>query len=221
MKKTSAKERLLNCLKANVGKIVSRDELSRVSGVHEWQRIIRSLRQNDGWDIETVIGRNGGYVLHSLIPSETGKKREPINERLRYAVLQRDDSRCQRCGRGIKDGVSLRVDHKLPVDLGGVTTLDNLWTLCEPCNGGKKNLFSDDKEEILKEVYSLNSGYQRLKRYIELNPNIPLPCEKLQVISGVRDWTRSIRDIRSKFSMNIDYIPPNEEFISGAYIYNK
>lgn len=217
----SGKERLLDCLQKNVGNVVSREELSTVAAVHDWPRSIRTLRQNDGWDIETILGKDGGYRLNSLTPTESGRKREPINEKLRYAVLQRDDSRCQRCGRGIADGVKLRVDHKLPVDMGGETSIDNLWTLCEPCNGGKKNLFSDDDESLLRQVYSHDSGYHRLKSYFELNPNKQIPCEKLQVISNVRDWTRSIRDIRTKFSMNIEYIKPNEKFQSGAYIYRR
>ncbi|WP_216831121.1 HNH endonuclease [Alkalihalobacterium elongatum] len=215
--RSSGKSRLLEHFKKNVGKDLCRKELSNVAGVHDWQRTIRSLRKDDGWDIETL---KDGYRLNSLTQTATDTKREPINDKLRYAVLQRDLSTCQRCGRGIKDGVKLHIDHKTPVDMGGKSTLDNLWTLCEQCNLGKKNLFSDEDNEKMKVVLSQPSGYQKLKVYIELTPNKILEPEKLQIISNIRDWTRTLRDIRKKYSLNIKYIKPNEQYPSGAYYYD-
>lgn len=55
------------------------------------------------------------------------------------AILKRDDYECVRCGRGIKDGVELCVDHILPKDKGGTATIDNGQTLCMQCNLIKKN----------------------------------------------------------------------------------
>ncbi|WP_078428372.1 HNH endonuclease [Alkalihalobacterium alkalinitrilicum] len=214
--RTSGKSRLLNHLKQNVGKGVTRDELSEIARVHDWQRTIRTLRKDDGWDIETL---KDGYRLNSLTPQETETKRQPINDKLRYAVLQRDNSTCQRCGRGVKDGIKLHIDHKTPVDMGGKSSLENLWTLCEQCNLGKKNLFSDEDDEKMKIVLSQPSGYQKLKVYIELNPNKVLEPEKLQIISNIRDWPRTLRDIRVKHSMNIEWLQPNRDFPNGAYVY--
>jgi 5-methylcytosine-specific restriction endonuclease McrA len=51
-------------------------------------------------------------------------------------VLQRDKYRCVLCG---ASGVSLEVDHKIPVARGGSDDLDNLQTLCFPCNRGKRD----------------------------------------------------------------------------------
>lgn len=218
MKKSSGKSRLLDCLKENVGEIVSRDILSERAAVYDWQRSVRSLRSDDGWDIDTLPN---GYRLNSLEQTAVDTKREYINNKDRYAVLHRDNSTCQRCGASKRDGVKLHVDHKTPVSLGGKSNIDNLWTLCESCNLGKKNLFADDEENILKIVFNETSGYQRLKKYLELNPNKHIPSEKLQVISNVRDWTRSLRDIRNKYSMQIEWVQPNESFPNGAYVYIK
>lgn len=65
-----------------------------------------------------------------------------VNWRLRFLVMQRDGFRCTNCGSSPAKGhaVSLQVDHVLPWSKGGETTLDNLQTLCETCNGGKSNL---------------------------------------------------------------------------------
>lgn len=58
---------------------------------------------------------------------------------MRYQVLVRDKATCQICGASKKDGAVLHVDHIYPVAKGGKTTLDNLRTLCDRCNLGKKD----------------------------------------------------------------------------------
>lgn len=62
---------------------------------------------------------------------------------MRYQVLVRDKATCQICGASKKDGVVLHVDHILPVAKGGKSTLDNLRTLCDRCNLGKKDRIED------------------------------------------------------------------------------
>ena len=62
-----------------------------------------------------------------------------IPKRLRFEVLRRDGYRCQLCGLQQKDGIVLHLDHKVPVSKGGPTTIENLWTLCQPCNSGKSD----------------------------------------------------------------------------------
>ena len=66
-------------------------------------------------------------------------ERSKLTPGLRYDILCRDDFRCQICGRSQKDGVKLHVDHIIPVSKGGLTTWDNLRTLCQECNLGKSN----------------------------------------------------------------------------------
>lgn len=68
-------------------------------------------------------------------PYET---REEIPPSLRYQVLTRDKSTCQKCG-GMAPNIELHVDHILPWDCGGETVIDNLQVLCMDCNMGKSN----------------------------------------------------------------------------------
>lgn len=58
---------------------------------------------------------------------------------LRYAVLRRDRFRCVLCGVSPATAIDceLHVDHIIPVSRGGLATLENLRTLCLPCNLGK------------------------------------------------------------------------------------
>jgi 5-methylcytosine-specific restriction endonuclease McrA len=61
---------------------------------------------------------------------------------MRFAVMRRDDFKCRICGTSpaIKPGTILVVDHIAPWGNGGETLIQNLQTLCEPCNGGKSDL---------------------------------------------------------------------------------
>lgn len=58
------------------------------------------------------------------------KSKKPIPGYIRKAVFERDAYRCKKCG----DYHDLHADHIFPESRGGEATLDNLQTLCRPCN---------------------------------------------------------------------------------------
>ena len=53
-------------------------------------------------------------------------------------ILERDEYKCVICGKGIKDGIDLQVDHIKPKELGGNATISNGQTLCASHNFRKK-----------------------------------------------------------------------------------
>ena len=55
-------------------------------------------------------------------------------------ILKRDGYKCVVCGRGIKEGVELQVDHIKPKYLGGKSVIENGQTLCAQHNFIKKTL---------------------------------------------------------------------------------
>ena len=61
---------------------------------------------------------------------------------MRFLVMRRDDFKCGICGSSpaMKPGTLLVVDHIDPLVNGGETVMENLQTLCEPCNGGKTSI---------------------------------------------------------------------------------
>lgn len=211
----SAKAKMLEYLKKHVGRIVSREKLSEIADVHEWARSLRTLRQ-EGWQLESV---KDGYILKSTIKKDSKKKRVAISGKVRYQVLQRDNSTCQRCGKTPKDGVKLEADHKIPVEWGGSTDIDNLWTLCNLCNNGKKHFFADFDADVMAEVMKQRSGWQKLATFFRLNPNKVIEPIQLHVISGIRDWTRTLRNIRDKEKMQITWLPKSPEYPQGGYLY--
>lgn len=73
-------------------------------------------------------------------------KRKTIPQKLRFEILERDNSTCNKCGRSAPD-VKVHVDHITPVARGGLTEERNLWVLCDDCNFGKS-----DRVCLLKQV---------------------------------------------------------------------
>lgn len=59
--------------------------------------------------------------------------RRKIADTIRLAVYERDGHACLHCGTTER----LSLDHIHPHSLGGPDTIDNLQTLCRPCNSRK------------------------------------------------------------------------------------
>lgn len=66
-------------------------------------------------------------------------QRALMTSALRKSILERDDYTCQQCGVSVQNEphLLLEVDHIIPVTRGGLTTEDNLQTLCWRCNRRK------------------------------------------------------------------------------------
>ncbi len=92
------------------------------------QRI--EMHQNEQISEEQLLERHN---------SSTSRK--PLPPGLRYEILKRDNHQCVLCGASprIDKSVVLEVDHKLPSFKGGSDLPENLRTLCQACNQGKKD----------------------------------------------------------------------------------
>ncbi|NLI63013.1 MAG: HNH endonuclease [Methanosarcinaceae archaeon] len=71
------------------------------------------------------------------------RERSKLSHSLRYDILKRDGFRCQICGKTANDGIKLEVDHIKPVSKGGKTKKGNLRALCNICNSGKTDKYSE------------------------------------------------------------------------------
>lgn len=78
----------------------------------------------------------------------TGADRREVPPRLRWKAGDRDGFRCVKCGRSpaTNRGITLQIDHVIPVARGGKTTLENLQTLCMDCNLGKGSLLQAPRD---------------------------------------------------------------------------
>ena len=73
-------------------------------------------------------------------------RRLRVPDALRWQIMKRDAFTCRYCGgragEAIDEGsiVELRIDHVVPVELGGkMLNADNLVTACHRCNNGKSD----------------------------------------------------------------------------------
>lgn len=71
--------------------------------------------------------------IEELPKKKKRNKKKEIPYPLRKYVLERDMYRCMHCGTHL----DLSIDHIIPECDGGPTTLENLQTLCAPCNTKK------------------------------------------------------------------------------------
>lgn len=65
----------------------------------------------------------------------------PYNMQLKNEIKQRDNYTCQIFGLSVKEepNLLLEIDHIIPLSKNGITSEDNLQTLCWRCNRSKSN----------------------------------------------------------------------------------
>lgn len=200
-------------LEKHVGEEISLDTLNEIcgdAGLHHWDRVIRNLIQQEGYDISNEKGK--WYKLCSLERKPVAAKRGYISKKLRYLVFERDNFTCRACGRTPEaDGIKLSPDHIIPVEWGGETVLDNLQALCRECNEGKQAWVTGEDKEVMALVSSQTSTENRLKVYFEAYPNEEISVEKLAVVARTREWTRQLRKLKPDYGMKIEYRKKNKE----------
>jgi hypothetical protein len=213
----SAREDIYNYLKKHGLREYTLEELRRVGKISDWARTIRQLSQ-DGIITYDYSKKNDTYNISHVGKLVRSTKRMGLSTKDKYRIRNRDGHRCQSCGKSVKDNVKLHVDHKIPIELGGSNNDSNLWTLCDECNLAKRAFFRDNLDStVMIKVFREESGYQRLRVLFEESPNIEFSPSILQGISGIRDWTRTIRNIREKYKMNINFNRPTKDFPDGSY----
>ena len=77
-----------------------------------------------------------GNTPPAVPPAKVRRKRE-LSEPEKVQVKKRDGQQCLCCGAKGK-GIRLQIDHIIPYNLGGDTSIENSQTLCSVCNRDKK-----------------------------------------------------------------------------------
>lgn len=142
-KRASVRERILQFLRANVGRVVTNEELRYVAGDKtEWARRVRELRSEFGWPIATkTTGRPdlgiGVYILQADRQSPEHDRHIPDD--VRREVLRRDGYKCKSCGWSHdewnpSDPRHLEIHHIKHHVKGGENAEGNLQTLCTVCH---------------------------------------------------------------------------------------
>lgn len=82
------------------------------------------------------------YISEKIKYKKSAKgQRALMTNKLRTYIKERDDYTCQMCKVSVENQslLLLEIDHIVPVSKGGMSTVDNLQTLCWKCNRAKSN----------------------------------------------------------------------------------
>jgi hypothetical protein len=162
MRKLGSKERIRQFLLAHIGKVVTSIQIRDAAGtgVSEWARRVRELRDEEGWPIITHNDlaelKPGQYILQEKPPGKADVTfSRVISAKLRAEVLDRNGFTCQMCGLTPGDidpatgrKVRLHIGHIKDKSLGGKDELSNLRALCSTCNQGAKNITGEKPTSI-------------------------------------------------------------------------
>lgn len=119
-------------------------ELAKINSEYEFldKKLSLILNANNIFDeVSTnqyIIGlKNNIYNNFREEDDERMDTIRTITGKTRLDVFERDDYKCQMCGRTVEDGVKLHIDHIIPYSKGGSNDMDNLQVLCHECNLAK------------------------------------------------------------------------------------
>lgn len=145
----SARSRIETFLAANVGQVVTREQIDYVSNIAEGSRRVRELRDEFGWPINSHIDEPDlGPGEYRLLSTDLADRRDASQrlypEDLRHRVFERDDYTCQVCKRNREKALAagdtrfyLEVHHKVAMadELADLPVaerhdISNLVTLC-------------------------------------------------------------------------------------------
>lgn len=148
--KIGARTKLRAFFEKNVGRVVTTKELSKVAGIHDYQRRIRELRNEEGMQILSHKDRDNlkpnEYLIETLTPLPVIARE--ISDKIRRQILERNGYTCQVCGAGAGEDslcepgkkCRLEIDHTVPISQGGTDEEHNLRAVCVWYNKDKANL---------------------------------------------------------------------------------
>lgn len=118
-------------------------------------RTIRQLHQ-EGFLVKV---KKGVYRYDPDLLTE--RSLEDFTPEQKRIIFERDGYKCVICGKGIKEGAELHIDHIKPKDLGGKATIENGQTLCGQHNYLKKNLKQTETgKKMFIRLYELAKSQQ-------------------------------------------------------------
>lgn len=117
--------------------IYAEDESFRVFNSTKWFEFCREIESSTG---KRVIHTVNQRVIVPSVLLLRSYDRILLQEMKfnRQNLLERDDFRCQYCGKAFAPK-ELNMDHVLPKDKGGGTSWENVVTSCIKCNSKKSN----------------------------------------------------------------------------------
>ncbi|WP_410766537.1 HNH endonuclease [Haloferax sp. DFSO60] len=140
---TSGKGRIREYLRDNIGQPVRSETIARVSGISQYARRVRELRNEEGFVIDSTRTRSElGQNDYFVVEIQDVEQKSRISAKARFEQLERERT-CRVCGRDVDhpdvrymevDHIDSFVDYDDPI---AVNDPENLRTLCNQCHHGK------------------------------------------------------------------------------------
>jgi hypothetical protein len=159
LRQPGSKARVLYFLLANMGRIITSDEIREASGnASEWARRLRELRNEEGYQILSHRDRAelkpGEYLLETDIRLPAFARN--VSKETRAFVYARNGNTCQLCGVAAGDHdpynpgrtIRLTLGHIVDKSKGGTDEPSNLRALCSNCNEGLQNISPPKPSQI-------------------------------------------------------------------------
>jgi hypothetical protein len=81
---------------------------------------------------------------------------------------------------------------------GGTTEESNLWAVCEQCNQGKRDFFSDQNAALMRKVMAESSAKGRILALFKSCVGKKIDKSQLMVVSRISEWARRVRELRDE-----------------------
>lgn len=133
-----SKVKSLILLKLSSKKWIKSSELLKLTGQKYFDRRIRELRNELGYDIETgFINGEPAYRLRSDARAPA-KPRTYLNASEKKALFDSADKCCAICGCDFSKENPHSFDHRVPLLRGGIGARENFQLVCYDCNNQKR-----------------------------------------------------------------------------------
>jgi 5-methylcytosine-specific restriction endonuclease McrA len=162
-RKGSARNRIARFLTESVGEVINRDQIDYVGKIKEGSRRVRELRDEEGWPIETHVDdptlRPSEYRLVSIDPNDRRESSQRLyDDALRQQIFERDDYRCQVCGRN-KESAEAAGDRRFYLELHHkVAIADELSELSSEERNEPSNLVTLCHSDHLRETEQMQKA---------------------------------------------------------------
>ena len=181
---------------------LSMAELRGVLGldVGDQEQLGRRLR--DLYKTNDIRKNRAGQVTRYVLlgpKAITAAAAGAVDRKTRFRVLLRDGGRCQMCGLQAKDAERpLQIDHRIPQSWDGTSDDDNLWTLCEPCNQGKRDFFETITDPDVRAALQHPQIHMRIGELLKAKAGAWVPKSQLLLVAWTHeDWEKRMRELRS------------------------
>lgn len=140
-KLSSVKQLILNLLRD--GNWVSSKQLLKETNQKYFDRRIRELRDELGYDIETsFIDGEPHYRMRSSQRKKI-RTRTYLTASQKKFFLENHEKKCALCKKTGEIGKNLFLDHRRPLIKNGSGEIENFQLLCNDCNNQKRSLCKD------------------------------------------------------------------------------